>query len=291
MNSTIAQQARGRYADASSALVARAQAFWHSEFVGDAAVPMRMAMFMAVLSVWFQKHAELPQALYYGEVDQFVVAGIIQLFVLPFVIFRKTSRWAILGFMLLFVPSIADAWYRYANHSWLAVWCIPVAALFANWWESADFQKYLRMTLGIVMLGAAAQKLLAGTYLDGSYISFLSYYGSETENLFRFVCSSEAEQFSCGMHKFIGTFIVAWQILVGLLLVMGFRNIIFLVIEIAFLIGAGLYADEMNFQTLNISLLCIAFGVGMRKDLFYLCIALLFIDLHGISEFVSDFLA
>lgn len=291
MDMPLAPQTRARTQDALQALSARAQAFWQAEIASDGALAMRAAMFMAVLSVWFQKHDDLPYAVVQGEIDQYVVYGLLQLLFLPFVVMQRTSRWAVLGFMLLLVPAIMESWYSYANHSWLAVWCIPVAALFAKWWESEDFQYYLRATLGVVMLAAAAQKLLAGTYLDGSYISFLSYYGSETENMFRFVCSADAEQYSCGMHKFIGTFIVAWQILVGILLLCGFRNLIFLVIEIAFLIGAGLYADEMNFQTLNISLLCIAFGVGMRKDLFYLCIALLFIDLHGISEFVRDFLA
>jgi len=291
MDSAFAQQTRARYEQASQALVARAQAFWKAEMAGDGALAMRAAMFMAVLSVWFQKHDELPLLVVQGAIDQYVIYGLIQLAILPLVLMQRTSRWAILAFMLLLVPDITQTWYSYANHSWLAVWCIPAAALFSKWWESEYFQHYLRATLGIVMLGAAAQKLLAGTYLDGSYISFLSYYGSETENLFRFVCSAEAEQFSCGWHKFIGTFIVIWQIAVGILLLCGFRNLIFLVIEIGFLIGAGLYADEMNFQTLNIALLCIAFGVGMRKDLFYICIALLFIDLHGISEFVRDFLA
>ena len=81
-----------------------------------------------------------------------------------------------------------------------------------------------------------------------------------------------------------GTFVVG-----ALVAIFGFRSLLFLTIEVAFLIGAGIYADEMNFQTLNISLLCIAFGVGMRRDLFYLCIALLLIDTHGISEFVHEF--
>lgn len=260
-----------------------------TKIVDQPGFAMRLAMVMALLSVWFEQHDDLPRALVEGDINQMAVVAGLQAILLPLVIFPQFSRWALLAFMMLLIPDVMEGWYRYANHSWLGIWCIPFAALFAQWWDSPDFQRYLRATLGIVMLGAAAQKLLAGTYLDGSYISYLSYHGSETEHMFRFLCSASAEQMSCGWHGFLGGFIVGWQILVGVLLLCGFRSLIFLAIEVAFLIGAGIYADEMNFQTLNISLLCIAFGVGMRRDLFYLCIALLLIDAHGISEFVHEF--
>lgn len=137
------------------------------------------------------------------------------------------------------------------------------------------------------MLGAAAQKLLAGTYLDGTYIAFLSHHGSTTEHMFRSLCSDETLYTPCGWHRFLGTFIVMWQIGVGLLLIAGLRSILFLIIEVGFLLGAGIYADEMNFQVLNIALLCIAFRVGMSYGLFVACGALLLIDIHGISEFID----
>jgi hypothetical protein len=137
------------------------------------------------------------------------------------------------------------------------------------------------------MLGAAAQKLLAGTYLDGSYIAFLSYFGSTTENMFFVLCSADTLNNPCGWHKFLGTFIVLWQIGVGLLLLAGVRSLLFLTVEVGFLLGAGLYADEMNFQVLNIALLCIAFRVGMSYGLFIACGALLLIDMHSIGRFVQ----
>lgn len=208
-------------------------------------------------------------------------------FALAATLTEKYSRIAVAVFSLFFVYDAFPTWVEQANHSWLAVWTIPIAMLFAKWWEQPLYADYIRVTLGIVMLAAAAQKLLAGTYLDGTYIAYLSYYGSTTENMFRFLCSDDTLYTPCGWHKFLGTFIVIWQISVGLLLLAGLRSVLFLAVEVGFLLGAGIYADEMNFQVLNIALLCIAFRVGMSYGLFIACGALLLIDIHGISEFVD----
>ena len=70
----------------------------------------------------------------------------------------------------------------------------------------------------------------------------------------------------------------------GILLLAGLRSVLFLAIEVGFLLGAGVYADEMNFQVLNIALLCIAFRVGMSYSLFAVCGALLVLDIYGIGE-------
>lgn len=203
------------------------------------------------------------------------------------VLSEKYSRIAIILFCAYFLYNVLTDWAAQANHTWLAVWTIPAAILFAKWWEQPLYADYLRITLGVIMIGAAAQKLLAGNYLDGSYIAYMSYYGSTTENMFRFLCSQDTLNTPCGWHKFLGTFIVLWQIGVGLLLLAGVRALLFLMIEVGFLLGAGIYADEMNFQVLNISLLCIAFRVGMSYGLFILCAALLLIDLKGIGEIIK----
>ena len=65
-------------------------------------------------------------------------------------------------------------WTALANHTYLALWTIPFAVFFKEWWKSDLYSVYLRVTLGIVMFAAVAQKLLAGTYIDGSYIYWLS---------------------------------------------------------------------------------------------------------------------
>jgi len=95
---------------------------------------------------------------------------------------------------------------------------------------------------------------------------------------------------SCTAHQGLGIFIVAWQAVVGILLLIGVRNLLFLAIEIAFLLGAGIYADEMNFQVLNIALLCVGFGYGMRIWIFILCSIFLIVDLYGISSIINHVL-
>lgn len=247
---------------------------------------IRLALMTAMLSVCFER---IPGQ-FTSEASQWffpITLTLGAVVALSATLVEKYSRIAITAFCLFFLYDVYSAWSAQANHGWLAVWTIPIALLFAKWWEQPLYADYLRITLGIVMIGAAAQKILAGTYLDGTYIAYLSYYGSTTENMFRFLCSDDTLNSPCGWHKFLGTFIVLWQIGVGLLLLAGVRSLIFLTVEVGFLLGAGLFADEMNFQVLNIALLCIAFRVGMSYALFIVCAALLLIDLHGIGRFID----
>lgn len=253
---------------------------------GDVGKYIRLALMAAMLSAYIEIMAgafEPASFHWFFTPAQVAIAGV----ALAATLTEKYSRIGIAVFSVLLLYGAAIGWAELANHTWLAVWTIPVALLFAKWWDQPLFADYLRVTLGVVMLGAAAQKLLAGTYLDGSYIVFLSYFGTTTENLFRILCSEDTLNHPCGWHKFLGTFIVLWQIGVGLLLLAGVRSLLFLTIEVGFLLGAGLYADEMNFQVLNIALLCVAFRAGMSYGLFILCIALLVIDLHSIGKFVD----
>lgn len=247
---------------------------------------IRLAMMTAMLSVCFERlpHEFTPEAFpWLLPIALATGAAILMTATLT----ERYSRIAIAGFCLVALYDVFADWAAPANHGWLAVWTILVAILFTKWWQQPLYADYLRITLGVIMIGAAAQKLLAGTYLDGSYIAYLSYYGSTTENTFRFPCSDDTLNNPCGWHRFLGTFIVLWQISVGLLLLAGVRSVVFLMIEVGFLLGAGLFADEMNFQVLNIALLCIAFRIGMSYALFVVCAALLLIDLHGIGEFIN----
>jgi hypothetical protein len=68
----------------------------------------------------------------------------------------------------------------------------------------------------------------------------------------------------------------------------GIRSLLFLAIEIGFLLGAGVFADEMNFQVLNIALLCIVFNVGMPIWLLLTCLSLLIIDLFGLGNLYTE---
>ncbi|MEM9783085.1 MAG: hypothetical protein AAF899_11465 [Pseudomonadota bacterium] len=247
---------------------------------------MRLAMAIAIVSVAAHKaqdtfaNAELERwALVAATL---LIAGSALL-----VSLERTSRLGVGVFGAAILFYVSQKWMGYHNHGWLAVWTIPVAFLFGSrWWAEETFRWYLRMTLGVVMLGACAQKLLAGTYLDGSFITYLSLLGSNTEQMFGFLCA-DLEAGPCLAHKALGTFLMAWQAVVGILLIAGFRHLWFLIVEVAFLLGAGLYADEMNFQVLNIALFCMAFGYGMPVRLAALCMPLLVLDVINISEIIG----
>jgi hypothetical protein len=247
----------------------------------------RLALAMAMASVTFETGLDLFPVSELAPTRDLLVF-IVEVCSIPFALTARFNRVAIGIFSCAVIFESVMNWSGLANHSWLAAWCIPVAAVFREWWKSQSYSDYLRLTLGVVMLAAAAQKLLAGTYVDGTYIAYMSTYGSTTEQMFSFFCSREETlQSPCAVHRGLGVFIVIWQLAVGFLLVLGLRSILFLAVEVSFLLGAGLYADEMNFQVLNISLLCIAFRVGMSYWLAGICAFLLLIDTKGIGRLLE----
>jgi len=202
-------------------------------------------------------------------------------------LFPRSSRLGVAVFTLGAALVVWPEWQMMANHAWLAVWTIPPAIIFSQWWRSDLYSLYLRVTLGIVMLAAFAQKIVAGTYVDGTYIYWLSAYGDTTKRMFSFACDL-SEGAPCLAYKLIGQFILVWQLAVGVLLLLGVRSLIFLAIEVGFLLGAGLFADEMNFQVLNIALLCIVFQVGMPTWLLLGCLLLLVVDVFQISYLIRE---
>ncbi|MEO0822409.1 MAG: hypothetical protein AAF074_18530 [Pseudomonadota bacterium] len=253
------------------------------------ALHMRIAMAMAIISVPILK---LHDTYANWDVGRYHLVAATLVFVVSAVLalFERTSRAGLVLFAVAIVAYVLEKWSAYHNHGWLSFWTITVAFLFGTrWWEDETYRWYLRMTLGVVMLGACAQKIVAGTYLDGSFLTYLSLHGSETEHMFGFLCS-DLESGPCVAHQALGVFLMLWQAAVGLLLVAGVTNLWLLAVEIAFLLGAGLYADEMNFQVLNIALFCMAFGYGMPPRLAALCMLLLALDVVKISVIVSHVL-
>lgn len=254
------------------------------------ALALRLAMAVAMLSVLAEHLMEAPSNLAlerYGLLAGTGLMGVAAALAL-------SERWSRVGVGLYAVAVgayAASTWAGYHNHGWLSLWTVPVAVAFGTrWWESELYRTYLRATLGLVMLAAFAQKLIAGTWLDGSYVTFLSLHGDTTERMFQGLCGPEAAQGSCLAHRAIGIFIVLWQLVVGLLLIAGVRSLLFLFVEVAFLLGAGLFADEMNFQVLNVALLAIGFGYGMQPWLLAVCVALLALDVYGLSALADHVL-
>jgi hypothetical protein len=249
----------------------------------------RASLSVAILSVAFQQHFYWG---YQGDVELLFDRNYLALFGLVVLsaflcLFATTSRIAIILFIAVAAFDLVPRWTYLANHTFLALWTIPFAVLFKEWWKSDLYSLYLRVTIGIVMIAAFAQKLLAGTYIDGSYIYWLGSHGSLTERLFSFTCDNTSGV-PCVNVRIVSIFILLWQLTVGILLLLGVRSLVFLAIEIGFLMGAGLFADEMNFQVLVIALLCIIFRVSMPIWLLATCITLLFIDLYEISYLLKS---
>lgn len=241
---------------------------------------LQLAFFAAMLSVIFQNWDDyyapllsLPGGAWWG-----MILGC-ALYAVPAL--RQSG-------LLIFIAgcflSFFSHWSTAANHSWLAIWTLVPAAFMASWWTSMLYAQYLRYTMGIVMIAAGLQKIIAGTYLDGSYIAWLSFRGSTTEQMFGFLCSGHALVEPCLTYQLIGAGLILWQLVVGVLLLLGLRALWVLVVEIGFLLGAGVFADEMNFQVLNIAILTIIFRTGMPLGLFILCVAFLLADVVGLGE-------
>lgn len=243
---------------------------------------MQLALWVAMLSVIFQRWEDLLfptydlQALFSAWA---MVMGTI-LFLVP-----KLRQLAIWIFIISLLVSFFGDWYSAANHTWLAVWTLAPVILFSRWWNETTYSLYLRLTLGLVLIIAGLQKIAAGTYLDGSYIAWMSHYGSATERSFQFLCSGSGSEV-CGWFVTLGVAAIVWQIAAGLLVLFGLKHLIFILIEFGFLLFVGYFADEMNFQVLNIALLCIAFRFGMPLWVAISCIGLLILDLIGISEII-----
>lgn len=135
---------------------------------------LRLALAIAILSVAFEIVMDLESNLLFKRYH--LVAPTIGLVLSCILVpFERTSRVGVGLFAVSIFVYVAAKWAAFYNHGYLAVWTIPVAFAFGEaWWKSELYRWYLRATLGIVMLAACAQKLLAGTYLDGSFITYMS---------------------------------------------------------------------------------------------------------------------
>jgi len=246
-----------------------------------------LAMLFVMLAVFFERLIDLDKVL--DTTNRLLFLGTLVVGLAILSLFNPhLRRWSPWLLIIGLIPMLMDKWSMYANHGWLTLWMLLAAPLTRCWWEDKDYRTYVRLTMGVVMLAACVQKLLAGTYLDGSYISYLSYHGGTTEQLFGFLCDRDtALATGCTAHQAIGIFLVIWQAIVGLLLLSGLQSPLILFIEIAFLIGAGVYADELNFQVLNIAFLCIAFGVGVARWLAIVCSIMLLVDFFSLTRIVE----
>ena len=132
------------------------------------------------------------------------------------------------------------------------------------------------------MIVACLQKVIAGTYINGAYLQFLVSEGKTTAQWWGFVCPGGIEK-SCASIVAASNVILVWQFIVGVFLIIGWKNIIVLIIEIGFLLGAGVFADEFNFQVLNIALLTIVFRTGVSPLFGVALFAIIIGDIWGVG--------
>lgn len=246
----------------------------------------RMPMAVALLSVVFQEYPiwlrSAVKGTIYGEPTIHAFA-LMLLLAAALALPAATASFAIVLFWIVAATAILPDWTIMANHTYLAVWAIGAAIVFKDWWRSDIYSDYLRMTFGIVMIASFAQKILAGTYMDGSFLTYMAMAGSSTERSFSVICDLTSGT-PCAALRYASIFILLWQLAVGILLLAGVTSTVFLIVEIGFLLAAGVYADEMNFQILNIALLCIVFRYGMPAWLLAICIGLLLVDVVTLSK-------
>lgn len=244
---------------------------------------MQLALWVAFVSIVFQQGDDLYVPNTAGaEIGIFLM--LVGVVVYCWSGTRQLGTWVFVTGLLI---SFAFDWYAAANHTWLAVWTLAPVVLFAAWWHERAYTDYVRYTLGFVMLAAAIQKVVAGTYLNGHYLAWMSNYGSASEQAFGFLCAPGEV---CGWYVVVSVASVAWQLLVAGFLLLGWKNLWVIGTEVAFLLAVGLFADEMNFQVLNVTLLCIAFRFAIPIWLAVACLAFLVVDLFGVSYFIERIL-
>lgn len=247
---------------------------------------LKIAMAIAFVAVAFEGNQAKILTLFSTQPGAASIVGLEDLILLltgaVLVFYDRFSRLAIGCFAVAIIPEI-PAFFGLANHTLLAWWCVLPALLVSNWITSIPYAVYLRITFGLVMIAACCQKLVAGTYVDGSYLYFLITQGKTSTQWFGFLCGQDPAA-SCIPIVAASNVILVWQFIVGVFLIIGWKNILVLIIEVGFLLGAGLFADEFNFQILNIALLTIVFRTGIPISGAFFCLAVLIADLWGIGE-------
>jgi len=187
------------------------------------------SIIITTLSVYFEHVFRDPGIMKNLSLEFIFVVSLLGLAFLG-VCFKKHHRLSLsLFFLIHILTTFVISWSIFPNHGWLALWVLPAYLLFKDPLADKDYRLFVRCSLGLVMIIAGIQKIIAGTYLD----------------------------------------VIAF--------------------EIFFLLLVGLFADELNFQILVISLMCIAFGYRMTVRIALFCILILILDAIGLSTIINLF--
>src|SRR5262245_53504589 len=110
-----------------------------SRLYDESGVRDRVPLSIALFSVAFQEYPNWMRsdgklALYGGLVLNLLAVGIVLCALLA--ASARTSRLALAIFIAIAVIAILPDWNFLANHTYLALWTIPIAVLFREWWNS-----------------------------------------------------------------------------------------------------------------------------------------------------------
>jgi len=204
-----------------------------------------------------------------------------------YIAIRGIDRW--LSIFILFISFIIFSEFRSsANHSILPILILLPLAFFPNKASSQAYSEYVGKMFGIVMIVAATQKLISGNYLNGHFLKFLASLGDLNRSMLSATCLGEPLA-TCDPLTFLSILAVAWQYMIGILLLINCRHILALIAELIFCIVLGIVTNEMNFQTLNVAALLIIFRIRAYPIIFVILSAFLIIDLISINTIFEAF--
>ena len=177
---------------------------------------------------------------------------------------------------LLIIPAaliltLVGQWPYSANHHWFFLWVAIPVLLQPKYLTSVDFSQYVSLSMGIMMLAAAVQKLIGGHYLDGSFFAYFATAGGATENLLNLFCEGTLTQDQltpCLALVWMSRLSLLLQVIIGLFFLFNLRSRLIYTLEIMFLLGVGTIADEWVFQA--ITLLCLLFVIRGRVPIWIL---------------------
>jgi|GEM_PF-5494372 len=176
-----------------------------------------------------------------------------------------------------------------ANHAFLCLWMLAPLMLFPNQVSTPKYSQYIRLTLGIVMVTAAIQKLISGNFLNGVYFKHLATVNKPGTPILDFLCFNQ-DISNCDALTYLSIFTVFWQFFIGVFLILNLKQKAIILMELFFVIVVGALTDEMNFQAINVAALMLAFQIRVRPVIVVGIIGLLFIDIVQIENILEMFL-
>lgn len=200
---------------------------------------------------------------------------------------RGTNKW--LSVFVICMSFIVFSSFRStANHSILSILILLPLAFFPGKTSSQTYSEYVGKMFGIVMIVAATQKLISGNYLNGHFLKHLTTSIDLNRSMLSVSCFGEPLA-TCDPLIFLSILAIAWQYMIGILLLINCRHILAFIAEVMFCLGLGIITNEMNFQTLSIASLLIAFRIRAYPIIFVILSAFLIIDLISMNRIFEVF--